>query len=265
MTVFGLKINLMLRRIHERSFGCESFYGIVATGLIAVTIAVQLSGFSNVHPSLLQVRNSKFDGSAWSLLNRPAQKFVHAVESFAPAWGFQEVEGHLDAFHDSDLDSYASSDSQPHLNSKFMIQNTESRIARSYGRKPPTAVVTYHGAPSDPLTAVSKRTPSWITLRAKRLLELLDAPLTHIRGPPYRHRGFAAARQIKRLLAQQAAPTRVAAANHGLGSTSHAVPPAHAPPVSPSDVKRQLSSGGMRLFADQFHPLADASPMRKAR
>mmetsp|Transcript_10829 Transcript_10829/g.23205 ORF Transcript_10829/g.23205 Transcript_10829/m.23205 type:complete len:270 (-) Transcript_10829:158-967(-) len=266
-TDFGLKKQLMLR-IHERSFGSQSFYGIVAMGLVAITIALQFSGFSNVQASLLQADKSKFDGSGWSLLNRPAQKFVHAVESFAPSWAFQGVEGKFDRFHDSEPEvspSYSGSDSKSYLDSNYVIQIPKNRFAKSNVRKPSTAVKTFVGNPSASLTTVSKQTPSWINLRAKRLLQLLDAPPTHIRGPPHLRRESAVARRIKLLSAEQA-PRSVTAvlANHRLSSASRAVPPAHPPPVSPSNLKRQLSAGGMRLFTDRFHPLAGASPMRKA-
>ena len=254
-------------RIHERSFGSQSFYGIVAMGFVAVTIALQFYGLSSVRASLLQADKSQFEGSGWSLLNRPAQKFVHAVENFSPSWAFQEVEGKIDGLHDlkpKASTSFSGSDSKPHINSKHLIQNPKNLFAKSYGRKPPTAVKKLIGGPSDSLTIVSKRTPSWINLRAKRLLELLDAPPIHIRGSSPRRRESAVARRIERLSAEQA-PTSITKANHKLRSASRAVPSAHPPPVSPSNLKRQLSAGGMRLFTDQFHHLADASPMRKAR
>ncbi len=130
------------------------------------------------------------------------------------------------------------------------------RIEKSFGRAPqPSAAEANFGAPAPSLTVVSKSTPSWIDLRAKRLLELLDAPPA-IHKPTNLRRGMDVVRQIS---AYQA-PTSITAVKHRSRSASRAVSPAHLPAVSPSSIKNQLSSGGMQFFTDQFHSSEDAIP-----
>jgi hypothetical protein len=256
-------------RIHERACGSESkIVGIVAIGLVVIsisTVALQYSGYSNDNISLMQILESKYDGSAWSLLNRPAQKFVHAVDSIDPSWVFQGVDAKFDGLHNSNPKaappSNEDSDSRSHLGIKYAFQKPLRLIRKS---KPPTAAEINIDSPTDLLTPVSKRTPSWINLRAKRLLELLDAPPTQIHGPAHRRRHLSAARRTERPSVEQTPPS-VAAVTRRSHSAAHAVPRTHSPQVSPSSLKRQLSSGGMQLFTDHFHPLAGAIPTHKAR
>ena len=241
-------------RTHERSSRSKSnTYGVLAIGLVAIIIAVQCCGLRNKNDqsSLLQIQKADHDDGGWSLLNRPAQKFIHAVDSFSPSWLFQEDNSQM---HDSDPEA-DDSGSGPHIDLKYAIQ--KPRIEKSFGRKPqPSTAETNFGAPAPSLTFVSKSTPSWIDLRAKRLLELLDAPPTKLHKPANRRRGLDVARQIS---ADQA-PTSITAVNRRSRSASRAVSPAHLPPVSPSNIRNQLSSEGMQLFTDQFHPLEGAIP-----